>query len=102
MALDYLPIQASSVPCEWALSSSTETDMSHRNWISPILMEALQMLKYSINNEPMDFTSDLLIPEAELHEDTTQDLLAKFSKNFAMTKAHEDMLDQVIRAVISM
>jgi hypothetical protein len=46
IAMDYLPIQASSIPCERIFSSSTETDTKKRNRISPILMEALQMLKY--------------------------------------------------------
>ncbi|KAG9308927.1 hypothetical protein JVU11DRAFT_11388 [Chiua virens] len=44
--MDYLPIQASAVPCKHVLSSSVETDMKKRNRISPRLMEALQMLKY--------------------------------------------------------
>ncbi|KIK12635.1 hypothetical protein PISMIDRAFT_120519, partial [Pisolithus microcarpus 441] len=46
IAMDYLPIQASSVPCERVFSSSADTDTKKRNLISPILMEALQMLKY--------------------------------------------------------
>ena len=102
MALNYLPIQASSVPCEWAFSSSAETDTSCCNWISSILIKALQMLKYSINNKLMDFTSDLLTLEAELHENMTQNLLVKFGNNFSTTEAHEDVLDQVIRVVISL
>ena len=101
MALDYLPIQASSVPYERAFSSSIKTNTSRRNRISPMLMEVLQMLKYSINNKQMDFTSDLLTLEAELHEDMTQDLLTKFGRNFITTEAHEDVLDQVIRVVVS-
>ncbi|KIP01667.1 hypothetical protein PHLGIDRAFT_80269 [Phlebiopsis gigantea 11061_1 CR5-6] len=46
MALDYLPIQASSVPCERAFSSSAETDTKKRNRLSPIMFEALQLLKH--------------------------------------------------------
>ncbi|KAG6913682.1 hypothetical protein DXG01_005186 [Tephrocybe rancida] len=38
MALDFLPIQASSVPCERAFLSSGETDMSQCNQLSPALM----------------------------------------------------------------
>lgn len=45
IALDYLPIQASSVPSERVFSSSAETDTAKRNRI-PALMEALQMLKF--------------------------------------------------------
>src|ERR1700678_3810100 len=42
IAMDYLPIQASAVPCERIFSSSAETDTKKRNHISPLLMEALQ------------------------------------------------------------
>jgi hypothetical protein len=46
IALDYLPIQASSVPSERIFSSSAETDTLRRNRIKAVLMEALQMLKF--------------------------------------------------------
>jgi hypothetical protein len=77
--MDYLPIQASSVPCERAFSSSAETDTHRRNRISPVLMEALQMLKYILNSSNLDFTSDLLTPEANLVMDTNVDLLANLT-----------------------
>ena len=47
LAMDILPIQASSVPCERVFSSGKETMRPRRNRISPDLMESLQMLKYS-------------------------------------------------------
>lgn len=47
-ALDILPIQGSAVPCERVFSSSAETDTARRSNIAPELMEALQMLKFSI------------------------------------------------------
>ena len=43
--LDYLPIQASSVPSKHVFSSSAETDTKHHNRLRPLLMEALQMLR---------------------------------------------------------
>jgi hypothetical protein len=46
MALDYLPIQAASIPCERIFSSSAETDTSCHSRLSPVMFEALQMLKY--------------------------------------------------------
>ena len=46
MAMDYLPIQASSVPSERVFSLSAKTDTHKRNQIHPLLMEALQMLKF--------------------------------------------------------
>ena len=56
IALDYLPIQASSVPCERVFSSAKETDTQKRNRIHPVLMEALQTLKFSFKKERFDFT----------------------------------------------
>lgn len=53
--MDYLPVQATSVPCERMFSSAKDTNTAKRNRISPILMEALQMLKYSLKKERLDF-----------------------------------------------
>ena len=46
MAPDYLPTQATSIPCERILSSGAETDTTRRNRLSPEMFDALQMLKY--------------------------------------------------------
>jgi hypothetical protein len=56
IAMDYLPIQASAVPCERVFSSSSETYTKKYNCISPILMEALQMVKFSFKKERLNFT----------------------------------------------
>ena len=57
MAMDYLPIQSLSVPCERAFSSSAEMDTKKRNRIHPTLMEALQLLKYAYKMKgSLDFT----------------------------------------------
>ena len=81
MALDFLPIQASTVPCEWAFSSSAETDTNQQNHIGPNLMEALQMLKYSIQNDLINFTKEGLAMEKDLvFEYTSQDLLAQLAQ----------------------
>ena len=57
MALDYLPIQASSVPCERVFSSSKETCTLRRSRITPDLMEALQVLKFHVKQgNSLDFT----------------------------------------------
>jgi hypothetical protein len=55
--MDFLPIQASSVPCERVFSSAAETDTKKRNRISPALMEALQMLKFMLKKKRLDFTA---------------------------------------------
>src|SRR6266481_6042551 len=54
-ALDYLLIQASSVPSKRVFLSSAETDTKHHNILRPLLMEALQMLKFSIKGHCLDF-----------------------------------------------
>ena len=45
--MDILPIQGSSVPCEQVFSSAKETMAPRRNHIKK-MMEALQLLKYSL------------------------------------------------------
>ncbi|KII83130.1 hypothetical protein PLICRDRAFT_119798, partial [Plicaturopsis crispa FD-325 SS-3] len=55
IALDVLPAQASAVPCERVFSSSAETDTKRRNSLSPTMMEALQILKFSFRTDRLDF-----------------------------------------------
>lgn len=56
IALDYLPIQPSSVPCERVFSSAKETDIPKRNRLHPVLMEVLQTLKFALKKERFNFT----------------------------------------------
>ncbi|KIM34694.1 hypothetical protein M413DRAFT_48610, partial [Hebeloma cylindrosporum] len=59
-ALDYLPIQGSAVPCERVFSSGKETTTMRRNRINHDLMEALQMLKFSLRSgNILDFTAGM-------------------------------------------
>ncbi len=80
IALDYLLIQASSVPCEWVFLSTKETDTLKRNRIHPVLMEALQTLKFSLKKERFNFTSGWQTALSEMkgkgNAGTTKDLLA--------------------------
>jgi hypothetical protein len=69
IAMDYLPIQATSVPSERIFSSSSETDTKKRNRIHPILMEALQMLKCGLKNNRLDFGRGLQTSENMLYDD---------------------------------
>ena len=58
LAMDILPIQGSSVPCERVFSSSKETMTARRSRISPELMEALQLLKFSLRHgHHLDFSA---------------------------------------------
>ena len=79
MALDYLPIQASAVPCERVFSSSAETDTKRRNRIHSVLMEALQMLKFSLKTKRLNFTQGLSTPESDMlvPADDEADVLAQ-------------------------
>jgi hypothetical protein len=57
LAMDVLAIQGSAVPCERVFSSGKETMSARRNRIKYDLMEALQMLKFSLNhNHELNFT----------------------------------------------
>ena len=57
MAMDYLPIQATSVPAECVFSSAGETDTPCRRRIGPALMEALQILKFLLKHHQLLFIS---------------------------------------------
>jgi hAT family C-terminal dimerisation region len=62
IAIDYLPIQASAVPCEQVFSSSAETNTKKRNRIRPELMEAIQVLKFALKKSCLDFMAHLQLP----------------------------------------
>jgi hypothetical protein len=64
--MDYLPIQATSVPCERVFSSAKETDMAKRNRMSPVLMEALQLLKFMLKKQRLDFIIGWATPEVAM------------------------------------
>lgn len=97
MAMDYLPIQASAVPCERVFSSSAETDTKKRNRISPLLMEALQMLKFYLKKERLNFTEGWLTSEKEMSvTEPEEDLLKKL-----LNPAVKDAMDKVIESINS-
>jgi hypothetical protein len=98
--MDYLPIQASAVPCERVFSSSAETDTKKRNRIGPTLMEALQMLKYSLKKQRLNFTSGWTTLASEMTEvelagddNADRDLLGD------LCSAGEDAVDNAIRTM---
>jgi hypothetical protein len=94
ISLDYLPIQASAVPSEWVFLSSAETDMKKHNHINPVLMEALQMLKFALKKSRLNFTEGWIIVESEMQEqDPDEDLLALLLRD-----NREDVLDKIISA----
>jgi hypothetical protein len=64
--MDYLPIQATSVPCERVFSSAKETDTPKRNRMSPVLMEALQLFKFMLKKQRLDFIGGWATSEAAM------------------------------------
>jgi hypothetical protein len=94
MAMDYLPIQASAVPCERVFSSSAETDTRRRNRLSPLTMEALQMLKYHLKKERLNFTEGWMTKDKEMIDyDAAVDLGLLLKGEF------HDNLDKVMNAI---
>jgi hypothetical protein len=97
MAMDYLPIPGSAVPCERIFSSSGETDTKKRNRIKPVLMEALQMLKFFYKKSRLDFSVDLLLRECDLEEPRSGDLLGEIlSKDVARADASFDRILNIL------
>ena len=75
LAMDVLPIQASSVPCERVFFFSKETTTARRNKLDPQVIEALQILKYGRRHaKGLSFTEGLEeteeISELERNEET--------------------------------
>ena len=82
IAMDYLLIQVSSVPCECVFLLAKETDTLKCNQIHPMLIEALQMLKFSLKKDwqSISFTNGWKTAEAEMivaQNTTKEDLLAE-------------------------
>ncbi|KAF8236214.1 hypothetical protein L208DRAFT_1252515, partial [Tricholoma matsutake] len=98
MALDYLPIQASAVPCKCVFSSSAETDMKRGNQIHLVLMEALQMVKFSLKNKRLNFTEGWITSEYEMLDDAPEDdLLGALLSSDQVTGV--EMMDIAIAAL---
>ena len=85
VALDVLPVQASSVACERVFSSSKETITMRRNSLSVELMEILQFLKYTYRQDRLNLMEGIMSSEKDLlnaempsvSTDDVRDLLVK-------------------------
>jgi hypothetical protein len=65
-----------------------------RNRINPVLMEALQMLKFTLKQSHLDFTKNWVMPESFLQDqepDLDEDLLADL-----LRLDSEDTIDRII------
>jgi len=94
--VDYIPIQASSVLSERIFSSSGETDTAKRNRMNPILMEALQMLKFGLKQDHLNFTGGWITDEKamQIDESCDTDYLANLSN-----KDSADAMDMLLAAI---
>ena len=92
--MDYLPIQASSVPGEWVFLSAGETDTVKRNRMSAILMEALQMLKFGLKKNRLNFTDGWITDEKLMQ-------LEEFSKvdRLAVLANEDGPMDELLTAI---
>ena len=93
--LDFIPIQASVVPSERVFLSSTETDTKKRNRINPVLMEALQMLKFALKQSRLDFTKGWITLESMLQEQEPE--LGKDLLGDLLGLNSEDVVDNIIQ-----
>ena len=98
MAMDYLPIQASSVPCERVFSSSGETDTKRRNRLAPVTMEALQIIKYNVRGRRgMDFTDGLVTSQAQMTDDPLEgDMLSPVVEGTHRTVALDNLIAVIV------
>src|SRR5229473_8440181 len=98
ITLDYLPIQASFVPCEQVFLSAKETNTLKHNHIHPVLMEALQTLKFSLKKEWFNFTGGWQIALSEMkgkgNAGTTKDLLVHL-----LTRDRQATTDALLHAL---
>jgi hypothetical protein len=79
-----LAIPTTSVPSERIFSSSGQTNTAAHNRLSPILMEALQILKFNRRNNILDFSSairddprelDIVILEEQLESEVAEEVI---------------------------
>jgi hypothetical protein len=97
IAMDYLSIQASSVPSECVFSSSMETDTKKRNQISPTLMEALQMLKYDFRKHRLTFSNARLDQRDLLEDDSDEPELSTAVHSLSQDNAVDAIVGRTIR-----
>jgi len=65
VALDILPVQASTVPCKHIFSSSKQSREDHQNRATPKLFEALQFWKHALKKNHLDFTKHYSVAKEE-------------------------------------
>ena len=97
MAMDYLPIQASSVPCEHVFSSSAETMTKRRNCINVTLMEALQMLKFHFKKQRPNFMDGWITQHEELVRDEPEEPAVHTQNDIS---SDIQVIDDIIKGIL--
>ena len=91
--MDYLPIQASSVPCERVFLLSVEMDTKRRNHLSNLTMEALQMIKFHVKKGRLSFTAGWITSEKDMIDDIPDNELT-----MSFLKGDQDAMDKVMQS----
>ena len=96
MVMDYFPIQATLVPCECVFSLAKEMDTTKQNWVSPVLMEALQLLKFSLKKEQLNFINGWSTSEVAMSGELSKSSEVHLSSLFSgdPDTVMDDMLNQ--------
>ncbi|KAG9309366.1 hypothetical protein JVU11DRAFT_10603 [Chiua virens] len=90
--------EVSVVPCEHIFSSSNETNVKKCNCIAPVLMEALQMLKFWLKKDCLNFTQGWITPQKDMvFDDNDDDLLMQLFLTMD-TSGLDDVLSAIARA----
>lgn len=93
--MNYLPIQALSVPSERVFLSSSKTNTKRHNRILPDIMEALQILKFTLKKDQLNFIKGWVTQENMLHEASKEgvDLFMQ------LLEWKEDVIDEIIEGI---
>jgi hypothetical protein len=93
VALDILPVQASSVACEHVFSSSKETVTTRCARLLPPLMEALQFLKYAYRQDHLDLMEGFVSSERELLDADIPSTSAEEVRKYLMNGQIDQLID---------
>ena len=96
MAMDYLPVQPSSLPCKQVFSSSGLTDTQQCNRVNCILMEALQILKFSFKKECPNLKWWTMLQQEMLYNEDSSQILAT-----AIPGHDSGTVDEVLKAIMT-
>ena len=98
MAMDYLPVQATSVPSERVFSSSSKTTTRRRNQINNLLMEALQIRKFRLMKDRLDFMAGWKTKVKQMVEDDP-DSVDVLQKLFETNHDAQNTFDSIMKRI---